>query len=204
MMIVEDYQTKTQGVSLQESIDEVQVTHCPPLTVAMNPIQSQSWHQTGEDFPGGSMLEGVTRPVSAAQHSPLELNLKYQGGYGTASLQSRRQTPFQAMPPCTLHFLALTETWVTPENTATLTHCCSFKCLLIFTLNDKQVDYHHLLSDFAQLYQQPNLPSTCQRSTPLPPAPGNYFSCSLLSSPLLPLLLPPSLLMTLQLTLPRK
>ena len=35
-------------------------------------------------------------------------------------------------------------------------------------------------------YQQPNLPFTCQRSTPLPPTPGNYSLYSLLSSPLLP------------------
>ena len=39
--------------------------------------------------------------------------------------------------------------------------------------------YHHLLSDFT--YQQPNLPSTCQRSSPLPPTPGNYSPYSLLT-----------------------
>ena len=36
-----------------------------------------------------------------------------------------------------------------------------------------------------QWYQQANLPSTCQRSTPLLPTPGNYSSYSLLPSPLI-------------------
>ena len=36
-----------------------------------------------------------------------------------------------------------------------------------------------------QWCQQPNLPSHCQRSTSLPPTPGNYLPYSPLSSPLL-------------------
>ena len=53
--------------------------------------------------------------------------------------------------------------------------------------------------------QQPNLPSTVKKSTPLPQTPGNCFPCSCPSSTLPhPHLLPASLLMTLLPTLPRK
>ena len=65
----------------------------------MNFTQSQSGHQTGENYIGDTLLEAVTQPISAIRHSPPVLHLKYWGGYRTASLQLRRQTPFQPMPP---------------------------------------------------------------------------------------------------------
>ena len=65
-----------------------------------------------------------------------DTDLDVTEGYGTANLQSSRRTPFQPTPPCRLNFLALTETWITQENTATpaaLSSVYSFSHSLIQT-----------------------------------------------------------------------
>ena len=83
----------------------------------MNFTQSRSRYQTGEYFTRETLLKVVTQPISAIRHSPPVLKLKYWESYGTASLQSRRQSPFQSMPPCRR---STSWPWITPENTATL------------------------------------------------------------------------------------
>ena len=48
------------------------------------------------------IARGCNPAISAIQLPLPVLTLKYYGGYGTTSLHSRRQTPFQPMPPCRL------------------------------------------------------------------------------------------------------
>ncbi|KAJ8349802.1 hypothetical protein SKAU_G00249320, partial [Synaphobranchus kaupii] len=65
----------------------------------------------------GPTTAGTARLTWSAHPCPLIRNFQWWVDYGIASQLPRKLT--SSLPMLSLHFLALTETWITPDNTAT-------------------------------------------------------------------------------------
>ena len=93
------------GVSLWEPIEKVKVTHFPPQIIS----QSQSVHQTEEDFTGYLLLKAVTQAIFVTKQELWNCQSAVKKAYTISAYASLQ----------TLQFLALTKTLITLENNAT-------------------------------------------------------------------------------------
>ena len=78
----------------------------------MSLTQSQSGHQIGEYFTGDRLLEAVTQPNLCYPTFSSSTNLEVLGGLWNCQSAVKKADTISAFP-------ALTETRITPENTAT-------------------------------------------------------------------------------------